>query len=133
MLALLQDNYMAIKHIHMLCVVLSLSFFTLRAAWGFTGSQLLSKPWVKISPHIVDTVLLLSAIALAAVYTQNLSMPLPAWIQAKIIGLVFYITFGILMFRASKNTAQRMAYFTLASLSFLYILAVAFSKQALPL
>lgn len=130
MLDFLGQHYIAIKHVHMLCVVLSLSFFTLRAAWGFTGSPLLSKRWVKISPHIIDTILLLSAIALASVYTQFSFMP--AWISAKIIGLVFYITFGILMFRASKNVAQRMAFFTLASLSFLYILAVAFSKQALP-
>lgn len=131
MLDFLEQHYIAIKHIHMLCVVLSLSFFTLRTIWGFTSSPLLSKRWIKISPHIIDTVLLLSAIALALVYTQLSFMP--AWISAKIIGLIFYITFGILMFRASKNVAQRMAFFTLASLSFLYILAVAFSKQALPL
>lgn len=131
MLAFLGQHYIAIKHIHMLCVVLSLSFFTLRAAWGFTHPHFLQQRWVKISPHIIDTFLLLSAIALASVYTQFLFMP--AWISAKIIGLVCYITFGILMFRASKNATQRLTYFTLASLSFLYILAVAFSKQALPI
>lgn len=131
MLAFLGQHYMAIKHVHMLCVVLSLSFFTIRAVWSFSHPHLLTQRWVKISPHIIDTTLLISALALATVYVQT-GAP-HAWIAAKVVGLVFYITFGILMFRASKNAAQRMMYYVLASLSFIYIFAVAFSKQVIPL
>ena len=56
--------YAAFKHIHLLTVAISLGFFVLRGVWMLSGSALLQKKWVKILPHIVDTLLLVSAIGL---------------------------------------------------------------------
>lgn len=128
MMNFLAQHYLHIKYLHVACVIFSLSFFVLRSLWAFLQSHLLQQRWVKILPHCVDTVLLLSAIALAGVYTQW--QFLPAWITAKIIGLVCYVFFGIMLFRKAKNQQQRAIYFALATISFSYIVAVAMSKQA---
>jgi len=57
--------YLALKHLHLICVAVSGSGFALRGFWMLTGSPLLERRWVRIVPHVVDTVLLASAIALA--------------------------------------------------------------------
>lgn len=129
MLSFLASHYALLKIIHLGCILISVSFFSLRVLWAFLGSDLLKAKWVKITPHCVDSVLLLSAIGLALVWTQMQSLPL--WIVAKTIGLVFYIGFGIFTFRIAKNALQRSAYFILALLSLCYITGVAFSKNAL--
>lgn len=129
MLESLSSLYMPLKHIHMTCALISIIFFSVRAVWAFSGSELLQKKWVKITPHIVDTLLLLSAIGLAFAWVQSGS--LPAWISAKLLALVAYIFFGIMTLKKAKNAQQRFYYFALALLTFTYIVGVAFSKNAM--
>jgi uncharacterized membrane protein SirB2 len=43
-------------------VVISLALFSLRFALTLKGSSVLQRKWLKITPHIVDTVLLSTAI-----------------------------------------------------------------------
>lgn|SRR5690554_442834 len=129
MLESLSSFYMPLKHIHMTCALISIIFFSVRAIWAFNGSALLQKKWVKITPHIVDTILLFSAICLAIAWVQNGA--LPAWISAKLIGLVAYIFFGVMTLKKAKNAQQRFAYFALALLTFAYIVGVAFTKNAM--
>ena len=46
------------KHLHLTLAVISISFFTLRFAWLLINSDQLNRKWVKITPHIIDTLLL---------------------------------------------------------------------------
>jgi CDP-diglyceride synthetase len=57
--------YLALKHIHLTFVALSLLAFFVRGLWVFMNSSMLSKKWVKILPHIISTILLVSGIVLA--------------------------------------------------------------------
>ena len=57
--------YYAIKHLHVTCVVLSAAGFLLRGLWMITGSALLQHRLTRVLPHVVDSLLLLSAITLA--------------------------------------------------------------------
>ena len=52
------------KHLHMTLAVLSISLFTIRFFWTLVGSAQLEKKWVKVSPHVIDTMLLLVGVAL---------------------------------------------------------------------
>ena len=54
-----------IKLIHMITALISISFFLLRGIWVFNSSEMMSKKWVKIVPHVNDTILLVTAIILA--------------------------------------------------------------------
>ncbi len=92
--------YSSLKHLHLFCVVLSFSFFILRAFWQFSDSPLLNKRAIKILPHIVDTLLLLSGLSL--VILLNYYTTFPTWLIIKLILVVAYIISGIIAFRSSS-------------------------------
>lgn len=122
-------TYAALKHLHMFCAMLSIFGFITRSMWAFRGSALLEKKFVKIAPHIVDTVLLLSAIGLV-VTTQQYPF-VSGWVTAKLFALVAYIVLGVFTLKKARNNQQRVVFFTLALLTFIYIAFVAKSHNAL--
>src|SRR5262249_6653639 len=78
-------------------------------------------------PHIVDTVLLVSAIALA--WMLRLSPLQAPWLLAKIVGLVLYIALGMLALKPGRPEGVRAAAFVAALIIFGYIVSVAVSKD----
>jgi uncharacterized membrane protein SirB2 len=120
---------MAFKHIHMTLALITLLGFLMRSTWAFMGSNLLEKKFVKIAPHIIDTLFLLSAIALMVLMQQYPFVH--AWLTGKIIGLVAYIVFGVFTLKRAKNNSQRAVFFLLALGAFFYTAKVAMTKNAL--
>lgn len=119
--------YPIVKHVHMACAAVTLALFILRGAWMMRGSPLLAARWVRIVPHVVDTVLLASAITLAVLIGNA---PLThGWLTAKVIGLVLYIVLGIVALRRGRTRAARIGAFVAALLVFGYIVSVAFTKS----
>lgn len=93
------------------------------------ASPRLQQRWVKITPHINDTVLLLSAITLAVITHRN---PLvETWLAAKIIGLLIYIMLGFIAFRLAKTRRVKITAWVQAQIVFAYIVAVALTKNPL--
>jgi uncharacterized membrane protein SirB2 len=124
-------DYLALKSIHVGAVVASYALFVLRGAWMLGDSPLLARHWVKIVPHVVDTVLLAAAIALAIALRQY---PFQSpWITAKVIGLVLYIGLGTVALKRGRTKRARLAAWLAAQAVFLYIVAVAVTKSPLPL
>jgi len=78
-------------------------------------------------PHLVDTVLLVSAIALA--WMLRLSPLAAPWLLAKIIGLVLYIALGMLALKPGRPEPVRAAAFAASLITFAYIVSVAVSKN----
>ena len=66
--------YLLVKQLHVACVVLSLAGFAARGALMLAGSPLLQARFVRVAPHIVDTVLLASALILAWMLQQRLRL-----------------------------------------------------------
>lgn len=122
--------YPLLKHVHLLFIALSFIMFFLRGIWMLTGSGMLQKKIVKIIPHILNTFLLLSGIAIA-VYL-GASPGANPWLLAKLIGIVVYIGLGVAAFKASKPSIQRVLWL-LALLVFIDIAAIAVSKSPLGL
>ena len=120
-------DYAVLKMIHVSSVILSFSLFFLRGIWLIQNSQNLHQRWVKILPHINDTVLLVSAILLAVVIQQN---PLDhAWLTAKISGLLVYIGLGMVAMRFGKTRKIRITSWIAALCVFAYIVLVALTKS----
>lgn len=115
----------ALKHIHMTLAIITILGFLLRSVWLFTNSTKLQAKWVKISPHIIDTFLLGTGIALWATWYGAVFQP---WLIAKIGLIVLYIGFGIITFKTS-NKSLRGVCFTLAIISFASILYLARTKS----
>ena len=120
-------TYLTLKNIHVTCVVLSYFFFVVRGVWMMRESSLLARPWVKIAPHAIDTVLLVSAIAMVVMIRQYpFSAP---WLTAKLVGLIVYIALGMVALKRGKTKRTRMAAWIAAQLVFFYIVAVALTKR----
>lgn len=120
----MQDFYPLIKHVHMGAVLASGGFFLLRGLWMMQESSLLNSRFARVLPHVIDTVLLLSAITLV-VYLGVL----PAWVQVKIVALFVYIFLGVLAFRVAKGYGARVLSFFLALMVFAFIFSVAVTKN----
>ena len=115
--------------IHVTTALLSISGFIFRGILRFSGSDLVNRKWLKITPHIVDTVLIISAIIL---FTRSgLDLMTTSWLQAKIVALIVYIALGLVAFRFAKTTSVRLLAWLAAILVFGYILSVAVSKNPL--
>nr|WP_305909284.1 SirB2 family protein [Methylomarinum sp. Ch1-1]MDP4522185.1 SirB2 family protein [Methylomarinum sp. Ch1-1] len=89
------------------------------------NAELLQRKLFKIAPHIIDTLLLLSGIAL--VFQGNWLAGEYGWIISKLIVLVLYIAFAIMTMRSSGN--KRWLAFAAAVASFILIFVIAITKQ----
>ncbi|MDP1558831.1 MAG: SirB2 family protein [Nitrosomonas sp.] len=119
--------YSLLKMIHVSSIILSYLLFLLRGIWMMRDSANLRQRWVKILPHVVDTILLTSAVALAFAVQQN---PLSdSWLSAKVIGLLLYISLGMVAMRFGKTRKIRIIAWIAAQCVFLYIVLVALTKS----
>jgi uncharacterized membrane protein SirB2 len=122
--------YTALKHLHLLTVVITLALFLLRGAWMLADSPKLQARWVRIVPHVNDTLLLAAAIGMLVVGELNpLNQP---WLLAKIIGLLVYIGLGTLALRPGRSKSTRVAALVAALAVLAWIIAVAVTKQVVP-
>ena len=58
-------SYLALKHVHMTAVVLSLALFVLRGLWMASDSPRLAARWVKVVPHVIEPAVGVDRILLA--------------------------------------------------------------------
>jgi uncharacterized membrane protein SirB2 len=93
-------------------------------------SGMLQKKFFRVMPHIVDTLLLASAIALT--FTINQYPFVQSWLTAKLIALLVYIGIGTVAIKRGKNKQVRTIAFFAAIVVFLYIAAVARTHNPLP-
>jgi len=119
--------YETLKLVHVGSAILTISGFILRSYWMFTGSSKLQLNAVRILPHIVDTVFLLSGIAL--IVTLNLPVLSQNWLLMKFVALVAYIVLGAIALGRGKTMQSRTTAFVLALATFAYIAGVALSKS----
>jgi len=123
-------GYLEIKGIHLTSVATSYALFFLRGVWMLQGSTLLQRSWVRIVPHVIDTVLLGSAVALAIIsYQYPFTTP---WVTAKVVALVLYIGLGMIALKHGRTRGVRLAAWLAAQAVFGYIVAVALTQDPIP-
>ncbi len=115
--------YMALKHSHMLFAVISGVFFLVRGCWMLMDSQMLQKVWVKVLPHVNDTLLLVCAIGLCVV-TQQYPF-VESWLTVKVFMLIAYILLGTIALKRGKTKSIRVVAFFAALASFIFMVSVA--------
>lgn len=123
-------SYASIKILHLGCVVLSYSLFFLRGLWVLRASPVMQQRWVKIAPHIIDTVLLGSAITLAVLL--GISPFTAPWLAAKIIALLLYIVLGSIALKRGKTRQTKLACWLAAQAVFFYIVLTAWAHDPMP-
>ena len=119
-------DYILLKQIHIMLAVTTLINFVIRGYWMIIDSSLLHSKWVKTIPHVIDTLLLSSAVALmimAGFYPWFFD-----WVTAKILLLLLYIVLGTIALKRGKTKAQRIAAFIAALICIGLIFKSALSK-----
>ncbi len=116
-----------LKNIHVLTAIVSFTLFFIRGMWVMKGSVMMQQKWVKIVPHINDTVLLGTAIALTISIGQYPFVD--AWLTVKLLALVAYICLGVEALRLAKTDIGRAAAWLAALVVFLFIVSVALTKE----
>lgn len=123
-------GYLVLKYLHVGAAIVSYCLFCLRGTWMLTDSPLLARRWVRIVPHVNDSVLLIAAIWLTTVIGQYPGTS--GWLTAKVTGLIVYVLLGMLALRYGRTKRVRAAAWVAAQLVFFYIVAVAVTRSVNP-
>lgn len=121
-------TYLILKHLHVTCVVLSGLGFALRGWWMLNDSPRLQARLTRIVPHVVDSLLLGSALIMAWVSGQYPFAQ--GWLTAKFFGLLIYILCGTMALKRGKTKAQRSLFLLLAVTAYAYIVGVALTRSS---
>lgn len=119
--------YALVKHIHLTAVAISLSLFILRFIWSLRGSTLLQQKWVKILPHVIDTLLLASALYLCFLISQYPFVD--TWLTQKVIGVICYILMGLWTLKWARTTSTKWMGFVGALVCLVLTAKIAVFKQ----
>ena len=119
-----------LKYVHVAAVIASFALFFLRGLWMMAASGKLAARWVRVVPHFIDTVLLVSAIALAAITAQYPFVQ--PWLTAKVLALLAYILLGTVAIRRGRTRRVRIVAWILALTVFGYMVAVARARVPFP-
>ena len=122
-------DYAALKLVHQTAVALSITGFFVRGAASLAGARWAGSRAAKTVPHVVDSVLLLSALVLA--WMLRLTPGQAPWLEAKIVGLVLYVALGVVALRPDRPRSVRAAAWVAALLVVGWIVSVALTKSPL--
>lgn len=124
-------DYLTLKTIHVWAVALTYCLFVVRGVWMIRDSSVLHQRPVRVAPHLIDTVLLAAGVGMAVMIRQY---PFVAgWLTAKVGALVVYIVLGTIALRRGRSKRVRIAAWLAAQAVFLYIVAVALTRNPWPL
>jgi uncharacterized membrane protein SirB2 len=122
-------DYGDIKLVHVSAVTLSLAGFVARGVGMLGGAAWVKSRAAKTLPHVVDTVLIVSAIALA--WMLRVTPTNAPWLGAKIAGLLAYIALGMVALRFGRTKEVRAAAWVAALAVVGWIVSVALLKDPL--
>ena len=126
-------DYATLKLIHISAVALSFLGFAARGAGVLCGAQWVRRRITRVLPHVIDTVLLVSALGM--LWIVRLSPWATPWLRAKVIGLILYIALGVIALRrapsgrAARPRAMQLIAWVSALVVFAYIVSVALTKS----
>lgn len=136
--------YATLRAIHVTAVALSGMGFLARGAGAARAAGWVRSRAARTLPHVVDTLLLLSALGM--LWVAHLSPWALGWLRAKIIGLVCYIGLGVVALRGlrdagaahrgsvgssprSRRWVVSLTAWVAALVVFIYIVSVAVTKN----
>jgi uncharacterized membrane protein SirB2 len=120
-------DYAALKLLHQGSVVLSVAGFFARGLGALSGADWVRARAARTLPHLVDTVLLGSALAM--LWLLQLAPWDAPWLSAKIVGLLLYIGLGMLALRPGRPLALRAVAWVAALAVVGWMVVVAVTKD----
>lgn len=125
--------YATLKLIHMSAVAITFVGFAARGLGVLSGAAWVRHRITRTLPHVIDTVLLLSAVGM--LWVSRLSPWALPWLRAKLVGLIIYIALGVIALRPAAagrrelpRTARLLAWLSALAV-FGYTVSVAVTKS----
>jgi uncharacterized membrane protein SirB2 len=121
--------YPELRNLHIACAFASILLFVLRHVLSLRNVDWRKSKALRIMPHVVDSVLLVSAISLTLLIEQYPFVN--SWLTVKVIALVAYIILGMQALKAARTQAARRVAFVAAVIVFGFIVTVARTRSPL--
>lgn len=119
----MSSYYQPLRDIHITCVVISFLLLVARHVMNLRRIDWRKWKAVRIMPHVVDTVLLASAIWL--MFEIHQYPIVNGWLTVKVVALVIYIGLGMQALNVTRSQSTRRAMFLAAVAVFAFIVTVA--------
>lgn len=119
----IMNTFVALKHVHLLTVALTGLIFLLRGVLLLNDSPRLASKPLRVLPHVIYTLLLISGLGLAH------QVGMQAWVWTKLVLLFVFIVVGVLVFKRAQSSVGRLAGLGLALLIYAYIGSVAMTHS----
>jgi uncharacterized membrane protein SirB2 len=120
-----------VKTVHVYSAYITGLVFLIRGILAILQSAMLRHQVLKTLPHFIDTVLFVSGLTMVVAWAIWPSTN--AWLFAKLVALLFYILFGLVMLRWGSSARNRWLGLLGGLLVYLYIVGVAHGKSVMPL
>jgi uncharacterized membrane protein SirB2 len=117
------EYYLPLRHLHIACAILSITLFALRGGLMIAESPLLGTRVLRTLPHVVDTVLLTTALMLTTVIHQYPFVQ--GWLTMKVVLLVAYVVLGSVALRRGRTKRARIVAFVAALATVAFLVTVA--------
>lgn len=95
--------YTAVKHIHLFMIACSVLLFVVRYVLMMVDSELRNKAFLKRVPHVVDSAMLLSGIALIFITGFIPFTGAAPWLTEKLTCVMVYIALAFVTLNNGKN------------------------------
>jgi uncharacterized membrane protein SirB2 len=115
--------YAQLRNLHIACAVISAALLVLRHVLSLRNVDWRKSRALRIMPHAVDSILLISAILLTIAIGQYPFVN--SWLTVKVIALVAYIFLAMQALKAGRSQSARRAAFIAAAIVFAFIVTVA--------
>lgn len=117
------EYYLVLRNLHVGCAIATITLFVLRGLLMLADSPRRHGPVLRYLPHVIDTVLLTTALMLTTVISQY---PFSTgWLTVKLVLLVAYIVLGSIALNRGRTRAIRVAAFVAALATIGFLVSVA--------
>ena len=125
-MAFLSEHYLVIRHLHVLTAVLSIVLLCYRFLLFMRYPAALQGRWIKVLPHVNDTLLFFFAILLCIAIQQ--APVITPWLSEKVTMVVLYIFAAMAALKWAKSRPGRVIWFIIALFLFASIANIAVNK-----
>ena len=116
-------NFLVLKYLHIVAIAASFALFFVRGMWVLRSYPESQETWVRVLPHIVDAVLVLSAGALLATGPGK-GWP-GDWLTVKLVLIAVYVMLSLFLFNGARTLVIKILVWSLALLVFLLVTTIA--------
>jgi len=120
--------FLLFKYLHILCVAASFALLFVRGLWLLRAFPVAQETWVRMLPHAVDGLLVLTAVAMLSLASGK---AWPDWLWVKLGLIVVYAVLSLIVFHVARNRWQRGVAWIAALLVFLFVTTVAVLQNPL--